>query len=104
MNSARRSATKPSTPRSGAPHERGSGSIASAPGFMGTIYNARVSRLVQCSVAADRSFRPRSGAETLRVAELARPAGDRSTAQALLIGFVEHFPGDMALAEARDHG
>ena len=62
--------------------------------------NARVTRLVQCCLAADPSFRPRSGAETLRVAELARLAGDRSTAQTLLIGFAEHFPGDIALAQA----
>lgn len=62
--------------------------------------NARVTRLVQCCLAADPSFRPRSGAETLRVAELACLAGDRSTAQTLLIGFAEHFPGDIALAQA----
>ena len=62
--------------------------------------NARVTRLVQRCVAADRSFRPRSGAETLRVAELARLAGDRSTAQTLLSDFAEHFPGDIALAQA----
>jgi hypothetical protein len=62
--------------------------------------NARVTRLVQRCIAADASFRPRSGAETLRVAELARLAGDRSTAQALLVGFEQHFPGDSALAQA----
>jgi hypothetical protein len=62
--------------------------------------NARVTRLAQRCIAADASFRPRSGAETLRVAELARLAGDRSTAQALLIGFEQHFPGDSALAQA----
>jgi hypothetical protein len=62
--------------------------------------NARVTRLVQRCLAADRSFRPRSGAETLRVAELARLAGDRSTAHALLLDFEQHFPGDMALAQA----
>jgi hypothetical protein len=62
--------------------------------------NARVTRLVQRCVAADPAFRPRSAAETLRVAELACLAGDRSTAQALLIDFEQHFPGDLALAQA----
>jgi len=62
--------------------------------------NARVTRLVQRCVAADASFRPRSGAETLRVAELARLAGDRRTARALLVEFPSHFPGDSAIAQA----
>jgi hypothetical protein len=62
--------------------------------------NARVTRLVQRCLAADPSFRPRSGAETLRVAELARLAGDRSSAQTLLIDFARHFPGDVALPQA----
>jgi hypothetical protein len=62
--------------------------------------NALVTRLVQRCIAQDASFRPRSGAETLRVAELLRLAGDRATAQALLLGFEQHFPGDGALAQA----
>lgn len=47
--------------------------------------NARVTRLVQRCIASDPSFHPRSGAETLRVAELVRLTGDRSTAQALAL-------------------
>jgi hypothetical protein len=62
--------------------------------------NARVTRLVQRCLAADPSFRPRSGAETLRVAELARLAGDRPSALALLADFERHFPGDIARAQA----
>jgi len=62
--------------------------------------NARVTRLVQQCLAVDASFRPRSGAETLRVAELARLAGDRRTARALLVDFPGYFPGDGALAQA----
>jgi hypothetical protein len=62
--------------------------------------NARVTRLVQRCLAADPQFRPRSGAETLRVAELSRLAGDRSSAQALVIDFERHFPGDLGLAQA----
>jgi hypothetical protein len=62
--------------------------------------NARVTRLVQRCLADDASFRPRSGAETLRVAELARLAGDRRTARALLVEFPTHFPGDGAIPQA----
>jgi hypothetical protein len=62
--------------------------------------NARVTRLVQRCLAADPQFRPRSGAETLRVAELSRLAGDRSSAQALLLDFGQHFPGDLAATQA----
>jgi hypothetical protein len=62
--------------------------------------NARVTRLVQRCLAADPQFRPRSGAETLRVAELSRLAGDRACAQALLLDFEQHFPGDRASAQA----
>lgn len=62
--------------------------------------NARVTRLVQRRLAADPKFRPRSGAETPRVAELSRLAGDCSSAQALLIDFEQHFPGDLASAQA----
>jgi hypothetical protein len=61
--------------------------------------NARVTRLVQRCLAADPQFRPRSGAETLRVAELSRLAGDRSSAQALLRDFEQHFPGDPGIAQ-----
>jgi hypothetical protein len=62
--------------------------------------NALVTRLAQRCIARDASFRPRSGAETLRVAELARLGGDRATAQALLLDFEQHFPGDGALVQA----
>jgi hypothetical protein len=63
--------------------------------------NALVTRLVQRCIARDAAFRPRSGAETLRIAELARLAGDRATADALLLDFEQHFPGAGALAQAR---
>jgi hypothetical protein len=62
--------------------------------------NARVTRVVQRCLAADPQFRPRSGAETLRVAELSRVAGDRDSARALLIDFEQHFPGDVAVHQA----
>lgn len=62
--------------------------------------NARVTRLVQRCLADDASFRPRSAAETLRVAELARLGGDRRTARAMLVDFPAHFPGDSGIAQA----
>jgi hypothetical protein len=62
--------------------------------------NARVTRLLQRCLAADPQFRPRSGAETLRVAELSRLAGDRTSAQALLRDFEQHFPGDRGSVQA----
>ena len=62
--------------------------------------NARVTRVVQRCLADDASFRPRSAAETLRVAELARLAGDRHTARAMLVDFPAHFPGDGGIAQA----
>ncbi|MGH8231515.1 MAG: hypothetical protein ACRESY_06820 [Steroidobacteraceae bacterium] len=60
--------------------------------------NARVTVLARRCLALDADFRPRSGAETLRVAELAQLAGDRVTARALLAEFDRHFPDDAAAA------
>lgn len=45
--------------------------------------NGRVLRIMRERLARDPSFRPRSGAETARVAQLARLAGDRSLAARL---------------------
>ncbi len=45
-------------------------------------------------------FRPAAPAETLRIAELARAAGDRATARAMLDGFAERYPGDPSTAVA----
>ena len=45
-------------------------------------------------------FRPSAPAETLRIAELARAAGDRATARALLDDYAERYPGDPSAAVA----
>lgn len=45
---------------------------------------------------ADPNFRPAAAAHLLRIASLARDAGDRPTARALLNGFDRHFPNDSA--------
>lgn len=49
---------------------------------------------------ADANFRPESPAQLLRVAGLARDAGDRPTARALLRDFDRHFPDDSAAVMA----
>lgn len=52
--------------------------------------------VVRERLQADASFRPESGAETLRLARLARSGGDPATARQLLEEFARHFPGDAA--------
>jgi hypothetical protein len=63
--------------------------------------NARATQIAQRGLALDADFRPRSGAQCLRVADLLRLAGDRQSAQNLLRDFGTHFPGDPALADAQ---
>jgi hypothetical protein len=62
--------------------------------------NARATLIAQRGLKIDASFRPRSGTQCLRVAELLRLAGDRQSAQSLLRDFATHFPGDPAIADA----
>jgi TolA-binding protein len=61
---------------------------------------SRAALIAQRSLRADPSFRPRSGAQCLRVAELLRLSGDRQSAQTLLRDFADHYPGDAAAADA----
>jgi hypothetical protein len=53
--------------------------------------NGRVVEILRRRLALDPLFRPRSAAETVRVAQLARLSGDRSSAQRLLGDFATHF-------------
>jgi hypothetical protein len=62
--------------------------------------NARATQIAQRALAIDASFRPRSAAQCLRVADLLRLAGDRQSAQNLLQDFATHFPADPAIADA----
>lgn len=55
---------------------------------------------VRARLKSNQSFRPASGAQLIRVAILARDAGDRMTARALLEDFAVRFPNDPALAMA----
>ena len=48
----------------------------------------------------DAAFRPLQGVEAIRLAELARDAGDRPAARALLHDFASRYPGDPAQAAA----
>jgi hypothetical protein len=63
--------------------------------------NARATQIAQRSLRADASFRPRSGAQCLRVAELLRLSGDRQGAQSLLRDYAQHFPEDPGAAQAQ---
>jgi hypothetical protein len=63
--------------------------------------NARATLIAQRGLQIDADFRPRSGAQCLRVAELLRLAGDRRSAQSLLHDFATHFPGDPSIADAQ---
>ena len=58
--------------------------------------NGRVVRIARERLHHDPRFRPRTGAETMRVASLARLGGDPALAQALLADFARHFPNEPA--------
>jgi hypothetical protein len=62
--------------------------------------NSRAALIAQRALRTDPDFRPRSGAQCLRVAELLRLSGDRQSAHNLLRDFAEHYPGDAAAADA----
>jgi len=63
--------------------------------------NARVTMVAQRLLRIDASFRPRSGAQCLRVAELLRLSGDRQSARTLLSDFATQFPQDPAIPLAQ---
>jgi hypothetical protein len=56
--------------------------------------NARATLIAQRWLKLDPTFRPRTAAQCLRVAELLRLSGERAGAQQLLCDFSDHFPGD----------
>jgi len=69
--------------------------------------NGRVVEIVQRRLALDALFRPRSAAETVRVAQLMRLSGDRGSAQRLLGDFASQFadapPALQTTAQAEIH-
>jgi hypothetical protein len=52
--------------------------------------------IVRAQLRADANFRPIASGDTIKLIELARDAGDRSTARALLNGFSERYEDDVA--------
>ena len=56
----------------------------------------RLLQLIRARVQADVRFRPLNSTQLIKLVELARDAGDRPTARALLADFDEHFPNDAA--------
>jgi len=56
----------------------------------------RLLQLTQARIKADARFRPLTSAQLIKLVELARDAGDRPTARALLEEFDRHFPNDPA--------
>lgn len=63
--------------------------------------NGRVIEILRERLALDAGFHPRSPAETLHVATLARLAGDRTSAQCLLAGFAQYFADAPAEVQAQ---
>jgi hypothetical protein len=56
--------------------------------------------VVRARLRSTPGFGPAAPAEALRIAELARAAGDRATARAVLDGYAERYPGDPSAAVA----
>jgi hypothetical protein len=56
--------------------------------------SGRLLQLTQARVKVDAHFRPLSSTQLIKLVELARDAGDRPTARALLQDFDKHFPND----------
>ena len=59
-------------------------------------------KLTATRLQVDEDFRPRTGADALRLAQLARDGGERPTARLLLEGFDRHYPDDPGLALAKE--
>jgi hypothetical protein len=55
---------------------------------------SKLLQLTQMRIRVDPRFRPLSSAQLIKLVELARDAGDRPTARALLEDFERHFPND----------
>jgi hypothetical protein len=63
--------------------------------------NSEALRVARSQLQADEHFRPRASDSLLRLAELARDAGDRPLARALLSDFDRHYPYDPMATRAR---
>ena len=56
--------------------------------------NSEALRIIKSRLEASPEFRPSTSEQLIRLAELARDAGDRPLARALLTNFEQHFPDD----------
>jgi hypothetical protein len=72
------------------------------PRLLGDRRYSEALRLAAERIQCDSTFRPLSGAEAIRLAELARDGGERPLARSLLEGFDRHFPNDAGHALAQD--
>jgi hypothetical protein len=71
------------------------------PALLGARRNGEALRIARDRIGADAEFRPRSGSDVLKIAQLARDGGDRPLARALLQDFEQRFPDDAARMAAR---
>jgi hypothetical protein len=65
-------------------------------------HNGAALQLVRAQVQADTTFRPTTGEQAMRVAQLARDGGDWPLARTLLADFAQRYPGHPALARAQE--
>ena len=63
--------------------------------------NGEALRIAKARLQVNEQFRPVTSESLLRLSELARDAGDRPLARALLSDFDRHYPGDPAALRAR---
>jgi hypothetical protein len=63
--------------------------------------NGAALRIVKGRLAADAEFRPLTGEQVIRLAQLARDGGDRPLARKLLHDFDRRFPNDAARTSAQ---
>jgi hypothetical protein len=66
------------------------------PGLLSARRTGEALTIVRDRLRADPAFRPQRASEALRMAELARDAGDRNVARQLVSDFAERFPNDPA--------
>jgi hypothetical protein len=64
------------------------------PLLLGSNRNSEALRVARSQLQADEHFRPLASDSLLRLVELARDAGDRPLARALLSDFARHYPDD----------
>lgn len=72
------------------------------PHLLGERLLSEALKLTAERVKCDSTFRPLTGADTIRLAQLARDGGERPLARSLLEGFDRHFPNDACQSLAQE--